>query len=68
MLRPKLMTGTDLDATVTALDHILGCDERYGTLERSTRLELEKLLDESAEEQTARKAIAASKEPIGGRE
>jgi hypothetical protein len=33
MLRPKLMTGKDLDDTVTATRHLLGCGERYGVIE-----------------------------------
>jgi hypothetical protein len=65
MLRPKLMTGTDLDATVRACTHLLGCDERCGVIDPMVRRELERLLDESAAEQTERRAIAESKEPIG---
>jgi hypothetical protein len=64
-IRPKLMTGADLDNTATAVAHILGCRERYGTLDQGTERELEKLLDEVAAEQIARRTIAASKEPVG---
>jgi hypothetical protein len=65
MLRPKLMTGTDLDATVRACTHLLGCDERYGVIDPMVRKDLERLLDESAAEQTERRAIAASSTPLG---
>jgi hypothetical protein len=65
MLRPKLMTGTDLDATVSACTHLLGCDERYGVIDPTVRRDLEALLDQSAAEQTERRAIAASNVPIG---
>lgn len=64
-LRPKLMTGTDLDHTVSAVTHVLGCRERYGVLDQRTERELERLLDEAVKEQTERRAIVASKEPVG---
>jgi hypothetical protein len=59
------MSGTDLDKAVDAAGFILGCDERYGVLDRKVRAELESLLDEGAKEQTERRAIAASREPVG---
>jgi hypothetical protein len=65
MLRPKLMTGSDLDATLGACAHILGCDERYGTLDLTVRKHLETLLDESAKEQRERRSIAGSPTPVG---
>lgn len=61
MLKPALMTGTDLTATIDACAHILGCDERHGTLGRSTRAELEQLLDDAAAEQTRRAGATASR-------
>lgn len=64
-IRPKLMSGRDLDDTATAVAHILGCRERYGTLDKTTEHELEQLLDEVANERITRRAIATSKEPIG---
>ena len=64
-LRPKLMNGTDLDETVTAVARLLGYRNRYGDLGRQTERELEELLDEAAREQVERRAIAASKEPVG---
>lgn len=60
MLRPTLMTRADLDSTVTACAHILGCDERYGTINPTVRRHLETLLDEAAKEQTARRTSTAS--------
>lgn len=59
------MTGSDLDDTVTAVAHLLGCRERYGTMDQGTERELEQLLDEAAKEPIARRAIVASKEPVG---
>lgn len=61
-LRPQLMTGTDLDATVSAVAHILGCRERYGVLAQSTERELELLLNDAAKEQIERRKIVASKD------
>jgi hypothetical protein len=59
------MTGTDLDTTITSVTHLLGCDERYGTIDPTMRRMLETLLDESASEQKDRRAIAESNAPIG---
>lgn len=59
MLRPALMTSDDLTATIDACAHILGCDERHGTLGQRTRAELEQLLDDAAAEQTRRAGAAA---------
>jgi hypothetical protein len=59
------MTGTDLDKTTEAVTHVLGCDERYGTLDPALRRQLEVLLDECGKEQQERRAIAGSKAPVG---
>jgi hypothetical protein len=67
-LRPQLMTGTDLDNTVSALTHLLGCRERYGVLAQGTERELEHLLDEAAKEQTVRREISVSKDVTASRD
>ena len=67
-IRPKLMTGSDLDNTVTAVSHLLGCRERYGVLDQGTERELEALLDESVAEQVARRDIIAKKNLTASRD
>lgn len=64
-LRPKLMNGSDLDDAVAAVARLLGYRGRYGEMDSQTEHELERLLDEATKEQVARRAIAASKEPVG---
>ena len=61
MLRPTLMTNADLAATIAACTHILGCDERYGMLDRGMRATLERLLNESAALQVTRGTKAAAR-------
>lgn len=64
-LRPKLMTGSDLDDAVTAVARLLGYRGRYGEFDGLTERELERLLDEATREQVARREIAVSKTPVG---
>jgi hypothetical protein len=64
-IRPKLMSGTDLDDAVTAAARLLGYRGRYGEFESTTERELERLLDEATKEQVNRRAIAASTTPVG---
>jgi len=68
MLRPKLMTGKDLDDTVTATRHLLGCDERYGVMESMARRELEALLDQAVKEQATRREIIARQDVTASRD
>jgi kynureninase len=56
------MTGTDLDNTLSAVAHLLGCRERYGVLAQGTERELEHLLDDAAKEQIERRKIVTSKD------
>jgi hypothetical protein len=67
-IRPKLMTGSDLDNTVSAVSHLLGCRERYGVLDQGTERELEALLDQSVAEQIARRDIIAKKDLTASRD
>lgn len=62
-LRPKLMNSTDLMASVTAASFLLGLDERCGVIDLTVRKWLEKLLDEAAQEQIARRMAGLGQPP-----
>lgn len=57
------MTGIDVTATATATAFLLGCDERYGTIETPVRRWLETLLDESGQAVLARRLLADNGKP-----
>jgi hypothetical protein len=60
MLKPAMMTGTELDKTASAVDHLLGLDGRAGDLD-GLRGHLRALQSAVAAEQVERREIAAGK-------